>query len=298
MTVKRSILETMGDQFFLPDLPFYVNRVNESFHMLQHTHDFIEISYVAEGSGAHYIENTSLTVSKGDLFFLPVGVSHVFRPASTAHTKPLVVYNCLCTSEWMNQLLANHANGSTEDFNAYFTQAIEQSTWLSFKESNGEFQPLFERLHFEYNAHRSGFMTIFQTCVAQLLVYMHRSQADLTPEVTEVKLQDLDRLLAHIRSNCGQLLSLTEAAARLSISERQLHRQLKKHTGMSFMAYVQQARIEACCRQLRATDHKISDIAANVGYQDMKFFNQLFKKLTGVTPRDYRQQQHANENLT
>ncbi|WP_189015559.1 AraC family transcriptional regulator [Paenibacillus marchantiophytorum] len=290
MTIKRSILETAGDQFFLPDLPFYVNRVHESFAMLQHTHDFIEISYVAEGSGAHYIENTSLSVSKGDLFFIPVGVSHVFRPSSTANKNPLIVYNCLFTQEWMEQLLSKQSKGTKDDFNVLFTQAIEQSSWLSFKESNSEFQPLFERLHFEYNAHLSGFMTIFQACVAQLLVFMHRSQLAHPLDMTEAKLQDLDRLLAYIRSHCSHPISLTAAAARLSISERQLHRQLKKHTGMSFTAYVQQARIEACCRQLRLTDHKISDIAATVGYQDMKFFNQLFKKMTGVTPRTYRQQ--------
>ncbi|MGO4270499.1 helix-turn-helix domain-containing protein, partial [Paenibacillus sp. TAF58] len=171
-----------------------------------------------------------------------------------------------------------------------FTKAADQSTWLFFKERNGEFQPLFERLHFEYNAHRSSFMTILQTCVAQLLVYMYRSLMDFTPEVSNANLQDLDSLLAHIRRHCSSPISLKEASARLSISERQLHRQLKKHTGMSFMEYVQQARIEACCQQLRTNNHKISDIAANVGYQDMKFFNHLFKKMTGITPSQYRQQ--------
>ncbi|KQX46542.1 MULTISPECIES: helix-turn-helix domain-containing protein [unclassified Paenibacillus] len=289
MTIKRSIIETPGDQFFLPELPLYVNRVHESFEMLQHTHDFIEISYVAEGSGAHYIDNTSLPVSKGDLFFIPVGVSHVFRPSSMAQKKNLVVYNCIFTQEWLNLLFHSQLNGSKDEFNVLFSQATEQSTWLSFKERNGEFEPLFERLHFEYNAHRSGFMTILQTCVAQLLVYMHRSKMDFTPEVSKASLQDLDSLLAHIRGNCSSPISLTEAAARLSISERQLHRQLKKHTGMSFMEYVQHARIEACCQQLRANDHKISDVAASIGYQDMKFFNQLFKKITGVTPSQYRQ---------
>jgi AraC family L-rhamnose operon transcriptional activator RhaR len=105
MTLKRSVIETPGDLYFLPELPLFVNRVHESFELQQHTHDFIEISYVAEGSGAHYIDHTSLTVSKGDLFFIPVGVSHVFRPASTIQSKPLVVYNCIFTQEWLNHLL-------------------------------------------------------------------------------------------------------------------------------------------------------------------------------------------------
>ena len=82
---------------------------------------------------------------------------------------------------------------------------------------------------------------------------------------------------------------------KLSISERQLQRQLKKLTGMSFTTYVQHARLEACCQYLRESSDKISDIAALVGYQDMKFFNQLFKKMIGVTPSQYRQQQAARK---
>ncbi|NRF89501.1 AraC family transcriptional regulator [Paenibacillus frigoriresistens] len=290
MTIKRSIIETPGDQYFLPELPLYVNRVHESFEMLQHKHDFIEISYVAEGSGAHYIDNTSLPVSKGDLFFLPVGVSHVFRPSSFAQKNNLVVYNCIFTQEWLNQLFHLQLSGSKDDFNILFMQAIERAAWLSFKERNGEFQPLFERLHFEFSAHRSGFMTILQTCVAQLLVYMYRSKMDFTPEASKANLQDLDSLLIYIRGHCSSPISLKEAATRLSISERQLHRQLKKHTGMSFMEFVQHARIEACCQLLRTNDHKISDVAASVGYQDLKFFNHLFKKITGITPSQFRQQ--------
>ncbi|WP_187274179.1 AraC family transcriptional regulator [Paenibacillus sp. N3.4] len=294
MTIKRSVSETPGELFFLPDLPLYVNRVYESFHLQQHTHDFIEISYVAQGSGAHYINDSSLPVTKGDLFFIPVGVSHVFRPSSTEQMKPLVVYNCIFTAEWLGQLLQAQPSRSSDDFTLLFAEAMDNCYWLSFKERDGEFQPLFERLHFEYTARRSGFMTILQASVAQLLVYMHRTtDADYLKEIPKSTLQDLDSLLAHIRQHVNTPLTLKQAAERLSISERQLHRQFKKHTGMSFMAYVQHARIEACCQQLRDTNHKISDIAERIGYQDMKYFNQLFKKMTGITPSYYRNQMHT-----
>lgn len=287
-------MESAGHLYFVPELPLYVNRVHESFDMQQHTHDFIEISYVAEGSGFHYIDNVSMNVTKGDLFFLPVGISHVFRPSGVNQKKPLIVYNCIFTQTWMNQLLRHAAAMGEQVIPLFFQKAAEPNEeveFLSFHEQNGEFQPLFERLHFEYNARRVGFITVMQACVEQLLVYMHRAKLDQLPQVPQASMKSIENLLAYIRMNCSSPITLAEAATKLSISERQLQRQLKKLTGMSFTTYVQHARLETCCQYLRESSDKISDIAALVGYQDMKFFNQLFKKMIGVTPSQYRQQQ-------
>lgn len=291
MTIKRSIVESGGHLYFVPELPLYVNRVHESFDMQQHTHDFIEISYVAEGSGSHYIDNVSMKVAKGDLFFLPVGVSHVFRPSTTNQKSPLIVYNCIFTQEWLNQLLQMTVAMGEDEIPFHFQKGTETDNateWLSFKEQNGEFQLLFQQLHFEYKARRVGFITVMQALVAQLLVYMHRTKIDQHPEVPKTHLQSLENLLTYIRLNCGSPITLMEAAAKLAISERQLQRQLTKLTGMTFTTYVQHARLDACCQYLRESSDKISDIAARVGYQDLKFFNQLFKKMIGVTPSQYR----------
>jgi AraC family L-rhamnose operon transcriptional activator RhaR len=298
MTIKRSIIESEGHLFFVPEFPLYVNRVHESFDMQQHTHDFIEISYVAEGNGSHYIDNVSMKVAKGDLFFLPVGVSHVFRPSTTNQKNPLTVYNCIFTQEWLNQLLQMTVTMGEADIPFHFQSESESDhpvEWLSFKEQNGEFQLLFQQLYFEFKARRVGFYTVMQALVAQLLVYMHRTKLDQLPEVPRTNLQSLESLLAYIRLNCSITITLHEAAAKLAISERQLQRQLNKLTGMNFTTYVQHARLDTCCQYLRETSDKISDIAARVGYQDMKFFNQLFKKIIGVTPSQYRLQHAARK---
>ena len=195
----------------------------------------------------------------------------------------------------MNQLLRHAATMGEQEIPLFLSKMRAEPNgeveWLSFHEQNGEFQPLFERLHFEYNARRVGFITVMQACVEQLLVYMHRAKLDQLPQVPHASMKSIENLLAYIRMNCSSPLTLIEAATKLSISERQLQRQLKKLTGMSFTTYVQHARLETCCQYLRESSDKISDIAALVGYQDMKFFNQLFKKMIGVTPSQYRQQQ-------
>ncbi|WNR42620.1 AraC family transcriptional regulator [Paenibacillus roseipurpureus] len=296
MTIKRSIVESSGQLFFAQDLPMFVNRVQESFEMQQHSHDFIEISYVAEGNGSHYMNNERMSVTKGDLFYLPVGVSHVFRPSSTNQKKPLIVYNCIFTQSWMDELLQQTWRVGEHEISTFFSQLskpddhAEQPPWLTFREQFGEFQPLFERLHLEFNSRRSGYITVMQACIAQLLVSMHRSAQAPLPVAGVTPLSNLESLLAHLRVSYNNPMTLSEAADQLAVSDRQLQRQLMKLTGMSFTANVQHARLEACCKYLRESNHTISEIAALIGYQDMKYFNQLFKKRIGVTPSQYRQQ--------
>ncbi|MGD8401468.1 MAG: helix-turn-helix domain-containing protein, partial [Bacillota bacterium] len=59
--------------------------------------------------------------------------------------------------------------------------------------------------------------------------------------------------------------------------------------GTNFSDYVQKVRIDEACRLLHATDLKILDVALQAGFKDLKFFYDVFKKITGKTPGDYRQ---------
>jgi YesN/AraC family two-component response regulator len=58
--------------------------------------------------------------------------------------------------------------------------------------------------------------------------------------------------------------------------------------GMSFNEYLQKKRIEQSCRLISNTEKKITEIAEIVGYRDVKFFNQIFKKHLKMTPREFK----------
>ena len=64
----------------------------------------------------------------------------------------------------------------------------------------------------------------------------------------------------------------------------------KKETGITVTKFLQNKRIEQSCRYLAETSLSISQIAENVGYTDIKFFNKVFKQVTKITPREYRKQ--------
>lgn len=72
------------------------------------------------------------------------------------------------------------------------------------------------------------------------------------------------------------------------IPERTLKRRFKAATGITFMEYVQNLRIEEAKRLLETTDMNTEEIGPSVGYEDHSFFHRLFKRLTGLTPARYR----------
>lgn len=72
------------------------------------------------------------------------------------------------------------------------------------------------------------------------------------------------------------------------IPERTLKRRFKAATGITFIEYVQNLRIEEAKRLLESTDMSSEEIGPAVGYEDLSFFHRLFKRLTGLTPVKYR----------
>jgi len=83
-------------------------------------------------------------------------------------------------------------------------------------------------------------------------------------------------------------LSLELCADQHSISPLMLSRSFKKATGINFIDYLTQIRLEKSKELLRATENKINDIAGQVGYQPT-YFNRIFKKHEGITPSRYRE---------
>jgi transcriptional regulator GlxA family with amidase domain len=69
---------------------------------------------------------------------------------------------------------------------------------------------------------------------------------------------------------------------------RTFKRRFRKATGHSPITYVQNLRIEDAKRRLERTDHPIDEISFAVGYEDPTFFRRLFKRITSLTPGDYR----------
>jgi transcriptional regulator GlxA family with amidase domain len=81
---------------------------------------------------------------------------------------------------------------------------------------------------------------------------------------------------------------VTELVQRSGLPKRSFDRRFRAATGYSPLAYVQALRIEEAKHQLERGNNAVETIAREVGYEDTASFRRLFRRLTGVTPGDYR----------
>ncbi|WP_148295075.1 helix-turn-helix domain-containing protein [Gracilibacillus boraciitolerans] len=95
----------------------------------------------------------------------------------------------------------------------------------------------------------------------------------------------IERALSYIQHNLHRVISLQEVAEHVQWNQNYFSEMFKKEIGMTYVEYVKQQRIKRAQELLRnSSDMRISDVARQVGYEDVKYFSQIFKAATGLTP--------------
>lgn len=277
-----------GERFFPHNLMLYVNRATEAFSLPQHEHEFIELAYVMEGRGFHYVENKVERISPGQLFVIPIGVSHVFRPASADVAKePLIIYNCIFTDELIESFIPFVID---KPIITFMKELIEEGLrYYAVSDVDAAMEKLFLSLYREYSLQQSGSSTYLNSLFLQLIITMYRFKHNEIKALPS-KQDRFVQVLLYIEQNYAMELTLSHLTEQFQWSERHFQRLFKQHTNQSFHSYLQSLRIRKSCEQLRNSQLKISRIAESVGYKDINSFIGLFKRMIGQTPSSYRQQ--------
>ena len=91
--------------------------------------------------------------------------------------------------------------------------------------------------------------------------------------------------------------TLDDLAAVTGGSPEYAGRLFKKLTGITFSNYLTRCRIELACVRLKNTSASVSEIAAELGYYDIAYFDKCFKKIIGIAPSRYRMNLAAGESV-
>lgn len=92
----------------------------------------------------------------------------------------------------------------------------------------------------------------------------------------------------YIEENLGEKISFEALASKLATSRRNFDRRFIKATGNTPVEYLQHVKVEAAKRTLEKGRKSIFEVMNEVGYSDDKAFREVFKKITGLSPLDYR----------
>lgn len=92
----------------------------------------------------------------------------------------------------------------------------------------------------------------------------------------------------YIEENIEEKISFEKLASQLAISRRNFDRRFIKATGNTPVEYLQRVKIEAAKKELETGRKNISEVMYEVGYSDVKAFREVFRKVTGMSPMEYR----------
>lgn len=96
------------------------------------------------------------------------------------------------------------------------------------------------------------------------------------------------KAIRYISKNFSKNLTLDDVANHVHLNPAYFSTLFKQSTGSSFKEYLNMVRVEESKRLLANTDYSIIDIALATGFEDQSYFSKVFKKYTGLTPKQYR----------
>lgn len=91
-----------------------------------------------------------------------------------------------------------------------------------------------------------------------------------------------------IEDNFQNKITVDELASMFSLSRRNLERRFKKATSTTVVEYLQRVKVEAAKKSLESKKKNINEVMYDVGYTDVKAFRTIFRKITGLSPLEYR----------
>ena len=152
-----------------------------------------------------------------------------------------------------------------------------------------EIGDIFNKMYLEYKSMKQGYPDIIRAYLIELLIKIIRYMYMYNYKTVSAKNFELiTKAVDYLKQNYNTEIRLEDIAVKSFTSKNYLSKLFKEVTGMNFSEYIHKIRINEACSLLRSTDQSVSSIAEQVGFNDMKFFYEIFRRITGTTPGKYR----------
>ncbi len=119
--------------------------------------------------------------------------------------------------------------------------------------------------------------------------YRLLSNGSFTDEILNYSSRRLEKVFAYMRDNYPKNITLEEVARLAGMTEVSFSRFIKKRTGKTFIESLNEIRLGHASRLLIDTTHTIAEVAYKCGFNNLSYFNRIFKQKNGSTPKEFRQ---------
>ncbi len=277
----------------LPDFattykPFVIRKISlPSFSTDFHFHNECQLVYVVSGTGTRIIGDSVESYQEGDLAFVGPNVPHVWYSKTSDNQEDTMAVslalfiNPVTVAENLKpfidtQALATFFEQSARGINIVGAKREVISTILQ------------EAIHQKEVSLLASFLKIVELLMdSEDIIWLN--DASLLKTYSSNNQGRVSKLMHFIQENFRTEITLEQAA---SVADLQLHsfcRFFKQLTHHTFSDFLNEVRIGFACKLLQQSDLPITQVAYECGYSNISYFNRTFKKIHGVSPRDYRQ---------
>lgn len=280
------------------DFPFKISiRENELVNTILHAHEHLQLSYVMSGSCLHYTVGKEFVLTKGDLLSIPPTLEHQLTARAGMPVKLIQIdFMPHCISENMRDISLMH---HFVDFGYIQPFVSEENVVpkLQFAAQNQiQLEQMIENLMTEWTAKEDNYRLAIKAELLKLLVaigrhYTRRKDGKGDQPKTAYHREDFYKAVQYIDDHFDEELKLEDLAAMSHMAPSYFSSIMKLLTGQSYMEYLTALRIKRAAELLRTTNLSIIEISMRAGYNHLGHFTKMFKKMTGVTPGEFRRHQ-------
>lgn len=251
---------------YLTDAGFYP-KAREHYKEREEGADQNILLYCIDGRGTIEVEDRRCILEKNQVFCIPRGRKHRYYADDE--------------SPW--SILWFHFSGENVTF---FPISEQKTVLISSGHSNNRMQTLFDMLFrtLERNYTRGNFIYISSliSLILSEVYFREKVESNGTYDryVTEV--------IHFMVSNLSRNLTLQEISYEAELSKSYLNAIFKQQTGYAPMDFFIRLKMQEACKMIKSTDLHFYEIAERMGYSDPYYFSRIFKKIVGISPKEYK----------
>lgn len=253
----------------------------------EHHHTAFEITMVLKGSGIYATNANEFKFQSGDIFFFSTDEYHWIKKLDSktdflnVHFEPRYIWS------------DNFGISGGELIKIFFNRKKNPHNKIDIEKKSADIvKKLIYKIEKEILEQRTEYELMLKIHLMNILVEMIRSYdgqlSDNDISYSAESLRHIEKSLAYIDENLDSDLTLEEISGVAHMSKNYFCRQFRKLNGISAWEYITIKRIERAISYLETTNLTRLEIAAKCGYNNTANFYYAFKKITGKTPADYK----------
>jgi len=251
------------------------SKYDSDWHSTLHTHPFTELFYVVDGKGEFNIQGQRFPVKANDFVIINPQVEHTELSSPDEPLEYIVLgirglsfSNLTPVSEGGHPFSFFNLRDEQKDILRYLNAMVQEATS--------------QQMSYELVCHN-----LLEILLIKILRHQH---FDLEVGKQSKATKDISFIKHYLETYYHESIQLEDLASMTHLSRFYISHSFKKEIGMSPMEYLIDIRIKESKILLRTTNYSISQVADIVGFTTPTYFSKQFRKSTGISPTDYREQ--------